>query len=317
LIVTSARQRVAVIGAGIAGLACARRLADAGLKVVVFDKGRNIGGRTATRHVARDIQFDHGAQYFTARTKEFISVLENMLRAGAVATWDEASEKPHFVGTPGMTALAKHIGRDLELHQSAEVAAVHQTRKGWTVSLGIEEYKFDWVIVTIPAPQIPHLLPQCSSFAAEFAGVCFAPCLTLMAALETAASRPFVTRADPDDPLAWIAEDSSKPDRGTEACWVAQANPLWSAEHLDSDSEAIAAMMLPMLYDRLGITNAKLRYLTAHRWRYAKVSEPLGRPFIRHTSGTLYAGGDWCLGARIEAAWTSGDSIARDILRST
>ena len=79
-------------------------------------------------------------------------------------------------------------------------------------------------------------------------------------------------------------------------------------------AEAIAAMMLPMLYDRLGITNAKLRYLTAHRWRYAKVSEPLGRPFIRHKSGTLYAGGDWCLGARLEAAWTSGDSIARDIL---
>ena len=158
------------------------------------------------------------------------------------------------------------------------------------------------------------LLGQSCAFAAELEGVCFDPCLTLMAALETAAPRPFITRADPDDPLAWIAEDSSKPDRGTKACWVAQANPLWSAEHLDFDSEAIAKMMLPMLYDRLGRTNAKVRYATAHRWRYPKVREPLGRPFIRHASGTLYAGGDWCLGARLEAAWTSGDSISRDIL---
>jgi len=213
-----------------------------------------------------------------------------------------------------MTALAKYLGRALEIHRSTEVAAVRRARNGWTVSIGAEEHQFDLVIVTIPAPQTISLLGQCSSFAPVLAGACFEPCLTLMASLDTAAPRPFVTRADPDDPLAWIAEDSSKPDRGTEACWVAQANPFWSAKHLDSDGEAIAAMMLPMLYDRLGITNARVRYVTAHRWRHAKVSEPLGRPFIRHTSGTLYAGGDWCLGARLEAAWTSGDSIARDIL---
>lgn len=310
----SSRQKIAIIGAGIAGLACARSLSDAGLKLVVFDKGRNAGGRAATRCVAGDIQFDHGAQYFTARSPEFSSVLESMLTCGTAALWDDGSKKPHFVGIPGMNALAKYLGRDLEIHQSTEVATVRRARSGWDVYIGAVRHQFDIVVVTIPAPQIINLLGQSGAFADGLEGVGFDSCLTLMAALEPLSARPFVTCADTDDALAWIAEDSSKPDRGTEACWVAQASPSWSAKYLNSDSEAIVAMMLPMLCDRLGITNAKVRYATAHRWRYAKVSEPLGKPFIRHTSGTLYAGGDWCLGSRLEAAWTSGHSIARDIL---
>ena len=56
---------IVIIGAGIAGLACARRLAEAGLAPVLLDKGRGIGGRVATRRMG-DMQFDHGAQYVTA-----------------------------------------------------------------------------------------------------------------------------------------------------------------------------------------------------------------------------------------------------------
>ena len=55
-------ERIAVIGSGIAGLACARRLSDAGYAPILFDKGRGIGGRLATRRTPDGRQFDHGAQ---------------------------------------------------------------------------------------------------------------------------------------------------------------------------------------------------------------------------------------------------------------
>jgi renalase len=71
--------------------------------------------------------------------------------------------------------------------------------------------------------------------------------------------------------------------------------------------------MLPMLRDQLGADPSTVRYAAVHRWRYARVAVPLGRPFARDATGTLYAGGDWCLDARVEAAWTSGDAIANDI----
>ena len=57
-----------------------------------------------------------------------------------------------------------------------------------------------------------------------------------------------------------------------------------------------------------------LRYVSAHRWRYARVANPLGQRFLRSANATLYIGGGWCLGARADAACASGDAIANDIL---
>ncbi|MBC8101135.1 MAG: NAD(P)-binding protein, partial [Cytophagales bacterium] len=52
-----------VIGAGLAGLAFAGDAAASGASVRLLDKGRGVGGRTATRRFG-DLRVDHGAQYF-------------------------------------------------------------------------------------------------------------------------------------------------------------------------------------------------------------------------------------------------------------
>ncbi|MBC7939825.1 MAG: FAD-dependent oxidoreductase, partial [Chitinophagaceae bacterium] len=62
-------SHVAVIGAGVAGAACASSLRQAGMNVTLFEKARGVGGRMATRRArwlgadgqAQDAQFDHGA----------------------------------------------------------------------------------------------------------------------------------------------------------------------------------------------------------------------------------------------------------------
>ncbi|HCD27840.1 MAG TPA: deoxyribodipyrimidine photolyase, partial [Gammaproteobacteria bacterium] len=41
--------KVAIIGAGLAGMQCARALLEGGIEPRLFDKGRGIGGRCATR----------------------------------------------------------------------------------------------------------------------------------------------------------------------------------------------------------------------------------------------------------------------------
>jgi hypothetical protein len=74
--------------------------------------------------------------------------------------------------------------------------------------------------------------------------------------------------------------------------------------------------MLPLLCDRLGAPLAAVTHASTHRWRYARVTHPLGQPFLRSDDASLYLGGDWCLGARIEAAWDSGIAIAADLLAS-
>jgi predicted NAD/FAD-dependent oxidoreductase len=44
------------------------------------------------------------------------------------------------------------------------------------------------------------------------------------------------------------------------------------------------------------------------------VIKALGQPYLRSDDGTLWLGGDWCLGPRVEAAWESGDTIGRALL---
>ncbi len=89
-------RRWAVIGGGMAGLAAARRLVGAGCEVRLVDKSRGVGGRMATRR-AEGHQFDHGAQFFTARGDGFSREVEALVAAGGVAGWGEVG----YVGTPG------------------------------------------------------------------------------------------------------------------------------------------------------------------------------------------------------------------------
>ena len=305
-------MRVAIIGAGMAGLACARRLVDAGLSPVVFDKGRGIGGRIATRRV-EGLQFDHGAQYLTVRDGGFAAVLQGMQAAGAVGLWDDGSGAQRYVGKPGMSSLARALAVGVDVRQLAQVTEVRANRGGWSVRLGDIVHSFDRVVITVPAPQVAGLLGQDHQIVAGLTGVHLAPCLTLMAATRTVPA--FVSHTDADAPLAWIAQDSAKPGRPQTGVttWVAQASPALSADHLEEDSATTIARLLPLLCAKLEINPAKIMHASAHRWRYARVTAPLGRPYVS-LDNSMFVGGDWCLGPRVEAAWISGDSIGKALL---
>lgn len=298
---------VIVIGAGITGLTAARRLADAGRAVLLLDKGRGIGGRVATRR-AEGLHFDHGAQYVSARSAGFAALLEKLTVSGHAGAWQDG-----HVGTPGMSALAKGIGAGLDLRQEALVTGLSRNGEGWQVHLGDQALTASHVICTVPTPQVAGIIGADHPLIARLTDVAYAPNLTLMAGIDGPA--PFVVARDPDADLAWIAQDSTKPDRPQgPVAWVAQASTAFSATHLELDKDAIADLMLPLLLDRLGATAAQVRYTAAHRWRYSQVTQALGEAFLRDDTGTLYLGGDWCLGPKVEDAWTSGTAIADDLL---
>ena len=87
--------RIAVVGAGVAGAACAAGLQRAGFDVTVFDKSRGLGGRMATRRaqwadadgVARAADFDHGCPHFSVTRPRFRAVVERAAALGHVAHW--------------------------------------------------------------------------------------------------------------------------------------------------------------------------------------------------------------------------------------
>ncbi|MDG4648195.1 FAD-dependent oxidoreductase [Roseibacterium sp. SDUM158017] len=305
--------RVLIVGAGLAGIACARRLRAAGIGVTLIDKGRGIGGRMASRRVELGtgrVYFDHGAQYLPDAPE-----IDAMAAAApeAVASWDVGDGQTCRVGVPRMSALPGALAAGLDVRQQIRVTGLVHDGAGFAVETDGGAYSATHVVLTVPAPQVAALVGAASAVAQAAAAAEMRPCLTLMAAFPRSSPAPFVTRRDAGRPLAWIAQDATKPGRTAALrTWVAQAGPDWSAARIDMDRARARDAMLGLLCEEIGADPADALHADVQGWRYGLVATPLGHPFVR--DGALYAGGDWCLGARASDAWRSGEAIADDML---
>ena len=315
-----------MIGAGIAGLTCARYLKDHGFHPIVFEKSRGLGGRLAARRAGDGVTFDHGAQYVTARSPPFQRLVEEAIKAGAAGYWrprtgDPAAGEPDgwVVGTPAMNALIKPLARGLVVRLATEVTGIARDGDGWRVdtAAGTEADPFPLVICTAPAPQARALLAGEPGIADALARVSIAPCWALMLTFAAPLAVPFDVWRSASHNLAWIARNSSKPARGrSKDCWVVHAGSGWSQRHLELGRDRIAETMIAMLPSTLGTRLPELEHASAHRWRYALAAAPLGRPYLCSDDRTLFVGGDWCLGPRVEYAFDSGQVIARTLVRT-
>lgn len=310
------RRHWAIVGAGMAGLAAARRLASAGHAVTVFEKSRGIGGRVATRR-AGDLQFDHGAQFFTARGARFSEVVAALVTTGQAAPWGEQG----YVGTPGMSSLAKGLAAGLTLVGSQEITALRRGPRGWTLATAEGPAAvdgngaFDGVVIAVPAPQAVPLAASAGIIWPGLARIRYAPCCALMLAFAAGAVVMGASlRPAGGGPIGWIARDDTKPGRpaGRDTV-VVHATADWSRAHLETPPEAIAVLLLEAFRALTGTTAAPV-HAVAHRWRYALVEEALGEPFLWDAAQRIGACGDGCIGARVEAAFDSGDQLGAAIV---
>lgn len=307
---------VAVIGAGIAGLACARTLSDHGLAVTVFDKSRGLGGRLATRR-AEPFAFDHGAQYFTARDPRFQRYVESWLEDDILSSWSPAGDdKRGFVATSAMNGLGKHLGRDLNCRLGQRIDGLEEGAGGWTLvaddsrSLG----SFYRVVVATPAPQASPLLDAFPELTATLAKASYAPCWALMLGFDRALDVSAPTLRPETGTIAWAARNNTKAGRPEAEAWVIHARPDWSAHHLELEAGEVEQVLLTAAAELFADTWRQPVHVQAHRWRYALVTEAVGEACLWDGKRGLGACGDWCLGPRIELAWLSGMAMAGRVL---
>jgi len=329
---------VALVGAGIAGAACARALADAGRRVTLLDKSRGVGGRMAVRRVAGEEgrsgwSFDHGAQYFTAKGVGLRSATADASAAGAVARWDGrltareaddprvASDRDRHVGVPGMNGLAKHLAHlaaGLAPERQVRVTAVRREAGGWVLSgdAGGSHGPFDAVVLAIPAPQAAGVLGADHRWAERLAAVRFAPTWAVMLGFDAPFDPGFDAKHVDGDVLAWAMRNDTKPGRPadhTRCGWTLHASHDWSQAHLEQDPTDIVAPVADAFAATCGCPLPTPAVALAHRWRYAAVTQPLGEPCLWDADAQLGLCGDWCLGAKVEAAYDSGAALAAAI----
>ena len=321
--------RVAVVGAGLAGLTAARTLHDQGHDVVVVDKGRKPGGRMSTRQGEHG-QFDHGAQYFTARDARFLRHVVSWRERGLVEAWDariavidrkgiEAYEgtEERFVAVPGMSAICKEMARDLpDCRLAWQVAEARYDGGQWTLESGEgDRLNADALVMTVPPSQAADLLWEGASPDA-LAAVQMLPCWAVMAVFD----RPLLSAYDAafvnHGPLSWLARQASRPGRPGVEAWVLHAGPGWSEEHLADEPGAITDSLLRAACELPGAQAVGVEYAITHRWRYALAQKPLEQGVIWLGDQRLALAGDWCHGSRVEGAFLSGAAAAGRVMAS-
>lgn len=320
---------LAVVGAGVSGLVCARALVDSGIAVRLFEKARGPWGRLATRRSDAGAGWDFGAQYFTVRDSRFEVEVRRLEREGLVRPWEgrivaldaERRARPvgggtRWVGVPGMSALGLALGRGLVISTEVEVAQVER-RDEWFALIdtaGRELGVFPAVVLALPAPQAARLVREADpALSAALEAVPMEPCwaglLETPARVELAWDGAFTETAS--EVLGWVARDSSKPGRKEGERWVLHARPDWSARHLEDGADTVALHLRSAFEDLIG--QAVAGQIVAHRWRYARGASPVDGPLVG-ASGRVVACGDWAAGGRVEGAWLSGLAAAAEVL---
>lgn len=331
-------KRVAVIGAGLAGAAAARRLADAGHRVQVFDKARGPGGRLATRRaewtdrndVSRITRLDHGAPGFCATNPRFAAAVADAVVAGWLMPWrptlapgSEPLEDAHFTVTPELPRWSRELLDGISCAWSSPIDGLLRGSGLWRLrSRGsVLSAEFDQVLLAMPPVQAaPLLIPHAPGWARTAAKVAMQPCWTLMGISEpTRAPLGWDAARPPAGPLAWIVRNEARPGRecrDDEIHWVVHARSDWSAERLESPGEQVQDELEAAVDDWIG-ESLRWKHAVVHRWRYALPPVDRVDPAAVHWWDRVHGlgvCGDFLGGSGVEGAWLSGTTLADAML---
>lgn len=318
-------HKVAVVGAGLAGLTCAREMRRAGLFVEVFERERVIGGRLSTARLGLE-SFDYGAPYLTARGGRFKAFVDEVVGLGYAARWTPRTQiggpegggqmTSWYVGVPGMASIVRPLTESVRIETARRVHTLKRADKGWRIWFEDETSvgPFAAVAICVPAPEALLLLGRFDELTQALSRVRMAPCWALMIQFEERVLPEQDVFSDMSETIRWVARNNTKPGRSTKGeTVVIHASQNWSRQVEDVDPDVVADELWDEASHVLGLPPARPNRKSAHLWRHGLVDQSLGESFIFSSDLKLGAAGDWCLGRLAEHAFESGFGLAKAI----
>ena len=300
---------------------------------MLFEKARGVSGRMSTRR-AEPYFFDHGAQYFTARTKPFQDFIQPLLDQGIIERWNAryvkfrgnqiverknlSDEEPSYVGVPGMNQVAKFLAQGLDIHINTRITSLNYQDKWQLTDDQDQQYSgFDWVICTAPSPQAVELLPDSFVYHSDIKATQMRACFSLMLGFEHNLSLEFEAAHVTDSDVSWIAVNSNKPKRADDFTLMVHSSEEYAEAHIDDDREKVMQHLISETSRIIGCDVSPANYKTIHGWRYANNDkrDQISSIFLDQKH-KLAACGDWCLGGRVEGAFTAAYNLALKLKES-
>jgi predicted NAD/FAD-dependent oxidoreductase len=300
---------VVVVGAGVAGVACARELAAAGVTVRLLERARAVGGRMASRHL-HGRAVDLGAAYFTVSDPEFARVVDGWQAAGLARPWtdtltvfEDGSRKAapgpmRWAAPGGLRSLVAALADGLDVTLQHEVRHVGPGPR-------VDGEPFDAVALAMPDPQAARLLDPVPAVLADRR---WNPVIAVAAGWAERSWDPFPAAFVNGHPvLALVADDGERRGDGAPVL-VAHSTAAVAEEH-DADPDGAFPAMLAALHELVGVGDPEWTH--AHRWRFAAPAAQRETTFWL-SDGIGLACDAWGR-SRVEAAWRSGTDLARAI----
>jgi renalase len=336
---------IAIVGAGMAGIVCAKELQSAGQQgIAVFEKSRGVGGRLTTRRMF-DTCVDRGTCSISPKSDRFRALFDRLITDNIVESWTETTHTltaagelltdpdiyPRYVAPNGMNQIAKYLATDLDIRLGQRAISIQPDGNLWRLKLdGAEpaEILARQVILAIPAPQAVDLLSPLadilpSEFLASLQAVDFSPSiavaagytLTQLAEWETTYPQVKAVTCTDDPILAWVGVDSSKRHQPAPPAFVLQSTAKFAAEYPNPEDIPSASLaMLERASDRFLPWFRESQWQQPHLWRYAFPKSPRNDAFLSiDLPAPLFCTGDWCRGYKVEDAYLAGLAVARAI----
>lgn len=319
-------MRVGIIGAGMAGLAAARALKQAGVEAVILEKSRGPGGRVHTRS-KNGFVWDTGATSVAPRGKAIESMILNELptddlveiqkpiyiHEGLRVTPGDSSRKvKRYTYRSGIQKLAFLLADGLDIRYNTSVDKV--TRNGEMYAVNDEI--FDALILTPPIPQTTQILWSLEESRA-FANAKYRPCISVLLGFDQPTPTvPYFALLEPEQshPLTWLSLESGKsPDRAPEgqSTMVAQLSPRFSLEHYAKPDEYVLEATLSFIRHLYGANFTTPVEFNIKHWKYSQPDNIARFESVNLPGSKLLIASDGIVGGRIEEAYECGVKTAR------
>jgi renalase len=302
-------MRIAVVGAGIAGVACARSLAEHGHAVTVLDRGRVPGGRMASRRFAGRYT-DMGASYFTVSDPGFQAVVDDWAGRGLAREWTDTfavweggaltdkSGPVRWAAPGGLRSLVADLATGLDVRYQVHVEQVGVGR--------VDDEQYDAVVLAMPEPQaLAALDPDLTAVRAVLAHRAWDPVLVLAARWPERSWDWEGLFVHGSEVVEWVADDGARRGDGAPVL-TAHSTPAFAATRLAVPADAAGALVEGLAALGIGAPEEVLR---VQRWTYAKPVGTREEPYL--LDGTLGFCGDGWGRSRVEGAWLSGTLLAQ------
>lgn len=324
--------KLAIIGAGLAGLTAARRLKQHA-NVTLFEKSRGVSGRLSTRR-ADPYAFDHGAQFFKVRSDAFRACIDPMLQEGIVQRWDARfaeiedttivkkrqwdEEFPHYVGVPGMSAIGKHLGQGLDIRLGTRVVSTQRTGRQWELKdeQGLSLGAYDWLVSSLPAQQASDLLPPSLPFHSALSATKMRGCFALMLGFALPIPIEFDAALIRGRDISWMSLNSSKPGRARACSVLVHSTNEWADAHVEYNRDWIMDHLCEQTSAVIGFDVGNAPHKSVHGWRFANIEKQAGPTHFLSLDQQIGVCGDWLIQGRVEAAFTSGLAMADSLLET-